>query len=160
MTSMGEIIAAQISAIAWAKRIRRTATLLSAWLMPARMRPSHVSPASAWAGGSARLVARVMLMAAKSPALTQSAALTPHATTTRPPIAGPMAKHSENDTLSSVLPVSSSPVGLSVAATAARVRARPTSASVPSAAARTSTAISSGDEVRSARTAKTAASAR
>ena len=48
-----------------------------------------------------------MLIAAKSPALTHSAALTPHATMTRPPIAGPIAKHSEKETLSSVLPASS-----------------------------------------------------
>src|SRR6187402_2518010 len=100
-----------------------------------------------------------MLIAAKSTALNQNDALTPHTAMTRPPIAGPIAKHSEKDTLSSVLPASRSPVGFSVAATAARVSARPTKARVPSAAARTSTSTKKGDEVIIASAAKMAASA-
>ena len=68
----------------------------------------------------------------RCPALTHSPALTPKPATTRPPSAGPMAKQSEKETLSSVLPASSWPSGLSVAATAARVSARPTSARMPS----------------------------
>ena len=99
-------------------------------------------------------------MAAKSPALTHSPALTPQAAMTRPPMAGPMAKESENETFSSVLPASSWPSGLSVAATAPRVSARPTSARIPSAAASASTSGSHGDDVSSASAAKIAASAR
>ena len=76
-------------------------------------------------------------MAAKIAELTHSPALTPKAATMRPPSAGPMAKHTEKETLSSVLPASSWPSGLSVAATAARVSARPTSARMPSTAAST-----------------------
>ena len=75
-------------------------------------------------------------------------------------MAGPIAKQSENDTLSSVLPASSWPSGLRVAATAPRVRARPTSARTPSAAARASTSGSHGEEVSSANVAKIAASTR
>ena len=99
-------------------------------------------------------------MAAKSPALTHSPAATPQAAMIRPPMAGPMAKDTENETLSSVLPASSWPSGLSVAATAPRVSARPTSARIPSAAASASTSGSHGDEVSSASAAKIAASAR
>ena len=80
--------------------------------MPARTRASHDSPASACAGGSARLVASVTVMAAKSPALTHSPAATPQVAMTRPPMAGPMAKESENDTFSSVLPGLELAVGL------------------------------------------------
>ena len=89
--------------------MRRTATFPRAWLMPARTRASQVSPRSAWAGGSERPATSGMLIAAKSPALTHSAALTPHAAMTSPPIAGPIAKHSEKETLCSVLPASRSP---------------------------------------------------
>ena len=99
-------------------------------------------------------------MAAKIPALTHSAALTPQPATTRPPSAGPTAKHSENETLSSVLPASSWPSGLSVAATAARVSARPTSARVPSMAASARTAAAKATDVSSASAAKMPASAR
>jgi hypothetical protein len=99
-------------------------------------------------------------MAMKSAALTHSAALTPQPAITSPPMAGPMAKQSEKETFRSVLPASSSPSGLSVAATAARVSARPTSARMPSTAASRSTSANHGAEVISASTAKTAASAR
>ena len=75
-------------------------------------------------------------------------------------MAGPIAKESENETFSSVLPASSSPSGLRVAATAPRVSARPTSARIPSAAASTSTSGNQGDEVSSASAAKIAASAK
>ena len=160
MTSTGEIIAAHTSATACAEKIRRTAELPSAWLTPARTRVSQPSPASACAGGSARLDASVTVMAPKSPALTHSAALTPQAAMTRPPMAGPMAKQSENDTFRSVLPASSWPSGLRVAATAPRVSARPTSARTPSAAARASTSGSHGEDVSSANVAKIAASTR
>jgi hypothetical protein len=104
-------------------------------------------------------VASVTVIARKSAELTHSAALTPYPATMRPPSAGPIAKHSEKETLSSVLPGSSRPWGLSVAATAARVSARPTSARMPSTAASSSTSGSHGAEVSSASTAKIAASA-
>ena len=101
-----------------------------------------------------------MVMAAKMAELTHSPALTPKAATMRPPSAGPIAKHTEKETLSSVLPASSWPSGLSVAATAARVSARPTSARMPSIAASARISGSQGTDASSASAAKIAASAR
>ncbi len=77
MTSIGEIIAAKTSAVAWAPKMRRIDGLPSACPIPPRRRCHQPWPRSACAGGSSRLVASVIVMARKIAALTHSAALTP-----------------------------------------------------------------------------------
>ena len=92
--------------------------------------------------------------------MTPSEAAVPAAATTRPAIAGPVANATEKQTFSSLLPSASVPLGSSAAATAARVRARPTIATAPSASASTIRTGSGAPPDSAAIAAKSAASQR
>ena len=126
MTSTGEIIAAKMRAVPWARKSVRTARLPCACPIPARRRTSQPSR-GVGVGGRERAARRQRdgHRGEDRGAEPQGGGSAPKPATMRPPSAGPTAKQTEKETLSSVLPASSWPSGLSVAATAARVSARP-----------------------------------
>ena len=90
-------------------------------------------------------------MTANEAASSSSASETPRPATTTPPIAGPAAVAAANPTFTIALPWRSIPCGSSVAATAARDRARAVRSSTPSSSASARTA---GSEKRWASSAR------